>query len=259
MAKCAENNSFALRHWLLILVPALTFRLSAVLFLTDQPVFQKYLTLSRFLLQPGSHDPFYSSPGYTFWVFFLSEFFHLDNLVIRVIQLGLGVISVVLVSRIAAILFNRKTGVLSGIIYASLGNIIIYESDLVTASLVIFLHLLCMRILISALSKFTVSTWVSTGITAGLCIIVRPNAVILIPLILVMISITRVRVRRKFILGVCLIIGTALSIAPVTFWNYLRSGEIVGVTASGGSVFYSSNNYRATGLGYSPPRIVNSA
>ena len=63
----------------------------------------------------------------------------------------------------------------------------------------------------------------------------------------------RARVRRIFLL----LLPAALVVLPVAGFNYLRSGEFIPVTASGGWVFYCSNNEQVKGFDFSPPPELN--
>lgn len=54
-----------------------------------------------------------------------------------------------------------------------------------------------------------------------------------------------------------LLLPAALVVLPVAGFNYLRSGEFIPVTASGGWVFYCSNNERVKGFDFSPPPELN--
>ena len=56
---------------------------------------------------------------------------------------------------------------------------------------------------------------------------------------------------------ILLLLPSALVVLPVAGFNYLRSGEFIPVTASGGWVFFCSNNERVKGFDFNPPPELN--
>jgi len=278
-----DNNKLKWTHWLIVLAPAVALRLFAGIWFTGHPVFQKYLTLALQLNDQAGHEPFFSSPLYTLWLACLVRLIGVQVDLFRWIQLAFGIMSVVLIVLIGVKMWGRKAGMLAGLLYGCWGAGITYECDLVTASLFILVSLLTLYCFITALdveplgvtsgASCTVSPprltsrtlwyrvdkriWlVLCGVLLGLGIGIRPNLLLLIPIMagfIVWNNGSRGQQIRKVTMFIS---GVFLVIAPITIENYLRSGEFILVTASGGSVFYSSNNYRASGIGYSPPTAL---
>ncbi|MGB3976205.1 MAG: glycosyltransferase family 39 protein [bacterium] len=238
------------------LIPAAVLRLILGVYQTHQPVFEKYLTLGRELLSDRINTPFSSSPLYTVWIGILNSRCGLNADIIRWIQFVLGLLSVFLVVKITSKIWNPVTGTLAGLFYGCLTPPLLYESDLVTSSLEIILVLIALSATLAAAKNLRPYQFIVAGLTMGLAVTIRPNLILLCPLIAVWLWIT---VEQKFsaVVGFILFgLSTTAVIAPITLFNYRRSGEIIWVTVSGGSVFYSSNNYRAEGLGYSPPQAL---
>lgn len=223
-----------------------------------QPVFQKYLYLAQHLTEMG-HRPFYSSPLYTFWIHLLTHHLGLSVNHIRGVQLLSGVFTVALITHTVWMLADRKSAVLSGLMFGLTGPVIIYESDLVTASLVISIQALSLWLLIrGCFSKPDSSLfWIGSGLTYGLAIGIRPNMILGLPVIAILFCLQQIQPSRRVQQMVMFVICACLMVGPITLINWHRTGELIPVTASGGSVFYSSNNYRASGLGYSPPPALS--
>jgi len=242
------------RDWLLVLLPAVLCRGFVFWHQFGQPVFQKYIYLGRHLADGGT-VPFYSSPVYTVWMHLLNHRAGAGPDMLRGLQFLAGLISVVLAVRIAAALFGRAEAIAAGWLAGLTGPLMVYESDLVTASLVILFQSATAWLLIRTISSAQPRSmhWLAAGLLLGVSIGIRPNMLLALPLLAILIVINSPwRTHARVYLPLFLI-GTCLAVAPVTIWNMTRSGEFILTTGSGGSVFYSSNNYRASGLGYSPP------
>jgi len=257
MVETADNKMPRRDQWLVVLIPASILRLTALFLFNNQPVFQKYLTLSRLMIQPDLTDPFFSSPVYSAWIYLLAWKLGLNVETIRLIQFGLGILAVILVTILAARLFGRNAGIWAGLIYGCLGSVVIYEGDLVTASLVITVQLIGIWFCLRACEKPGWALWVITGLVIGISTGIRPNMILIVPLCLTLILFLKLAILRKILAGACFVAGFALAVSPITLVNFYRTGEFITVTASSGNVFYSSNNFRATGLGYSPPESLS--
>ena len=218
------------------------------------PVFEKYLTLGADLLRNGMSHPFTSSPVYIAWIAALIKLFGHQPELFRIIQFGMGITTVALTAGIAAHIFGRPAGIAAGIIMAVSGPAVMYEADLVTAPLMALIACGSFRLFQWALVSGNPWTWLSTGILLGLGAGIRPTIILLIGAVAIYCLV--IPAYRRILNTLLLLTGAAAAILPITLANHTASGKWIPVTASGGSVFYSSNNYRATGLGYSPPESL---
>jgi dolichyl-phosphate-mannose-protein mannosyltransferase len=249
-----ENRS--MRQWAVILLPALLWRIIYAWQIAGQPVFDKYLTLAESLLKSGVTTPFTSSPIYTLWIALCLKVAGRQPDLFRCIQFLGGVVSLILTVKIATRIFGFRTGTLAGILYAFFAPALIYEGDLVTASWVVLLSLWALHAILSGESTQHPEYWGLAGFLLGIVAGIRPN-MLLLPIFCMGYGLcTKApviqRVKRACFLGM----GAAVAILPITAINTVCGNEFVPITASGGSVFYSSNNFRATGLGYSPPEAL---
>lgn len=244
--------------WAGVLVPAILLRIIVNIDLNGQPVFVKYVNLAESLFKSRG-TPFHSSPVYSFWLYAVHQMAGLNIDTVRWLQAFLGIGSVIILMLIAASLYGRRAALLSGLIYGICTPVVIYESDLVTTSVDVFFQALCAWSIIRRLKKPDSSAvgWLFPGLWLGLSIGLRPNMLLTVPM-LAAVAFPSLKDKLKLVVPipgrrVGFLIGIAAAVAPITISNYLQSGECIAVTGSGGAVFYSSNNYRATGLGYSPP------
>jgi len=242
---------------LLVLLPAACLRGFVFWLQYGQPVFQKYIFLGE-QFQQTSLRPFYSSPIYIFWMFLISHLAGLSPDIIRFIQLFTGFISILLVVKITHALFDRSSALAAGILLTFTCPNLVYESDLVTASMVIIVQALALWLIISALNsnKNRCFYWFAAGILTGLSIGIRPNVLLMLPFLAVLLIKLNESWKKNTVRIFIFFTGVTMLIAPITIYNYMQTGDYILVTASGGSVFYSSNNFRATGLGYSPPAAL---
>ncbi|MCD4655199.1 glycosyltransferase family 39 protein, partial [bacterium] len=242
------------RDWLLVLLPAACCRGFVMWLQAGQPVFQKYIFLGANLVESSS-NPFYSSPIYTVWMFLASYLGGWTPDILRLFQLFAGLISVFLVTKTTHLLLDRPQAMAAGWLFGLASPVIVYESDLVTASMVIAIQALATWLLISGLNSRSgrVCLWLIAGMATGISIGIRPNALLMLPFIVVVFITPKTSWQRIILKTITFFAGVFLFVAPITTYNYLKTKEFIPVTASGGSVFYSSNNFRATGLGYSPP------
>ncbi|MBN1355013.1 glycosyltransferase family 39 protein [bacterium] len=251
-----RSSAQALLRWSVILFPSIAIRIVYGRMIAGQPYFAKYLTLARDLFGSNDPGPFTSSPVYIVIVAFLTRVLDLDPDQIRLVQFLTGIISIILIVKIGTVIYGRTAGTVAGIIAALFGPAVLYEGDLVTASWVVLLSLTAVRILLIADQRPGYGTWIPGGIITGLLAGIRPTLILLIVLGALFGVTGTGDLSRRWKRIAAFLAGAAVVIAPVTLANYIRCGELIPVTASGGSVFYSSNNFRAVGLGYSPPEAL---
>ncbi len=220
------------------------------------PHFPKYQTLALDFIEEGwgKGAVFFSSPGYTFIMAAFTNVFGTAALPVRIIQMGVGAVNCVLIAHLSTRIFGRRTGLISGLIAALFGAFLLYESDLLTAVWVVFIQLSVVYFLLNYLERGKgAASLISAGFFTGVSAIIRPNALLLLPLFAAVLFAVSPAVFKRLKTTMLFLIAAVIPIIPVTLHNYGVCGEFIPITASSGSIFYSSNNYRATGLGYSAP------
>ncbi len=241
---------------LLVLLPGLILRVIYAQYILSEPVFVKYPTLADQLLNHRITAPFSSSPVYIAWIAALIRVFGHNISLFRLIQFGLGLLSIVLITVIGSRLFNATVGLIAGAIYALYGPALVYEGDLVTAPVMIFSTLLTCYLFIRGLDKENAGWIFFSGVWAGISAGIRPTLLISAILCAGILFFHFSGAAKRLLYSGVFLIGVVIPIVPITQFNYHRSREIIPVTSSGGSVFYSSNNYRSSGLGYAPPQAL---
>ncbi len=179
----------------------------------------------------------------------------------RLFQIVLGSLGCVLIFLIAAKLFNRTVGILSGVIAAFYAMLIFYDGQLLITSLIVFLDLAVIGLLILAAEQPRVLNWFFCGIVLGLSAIARPNILVFVPFVLIwMFFQFKNKLPKKTVLIRWIILCSAvlLVILPVTLRNYTVSKDFVPIAWQGGYNFYLGNNPNASGWAATAPKIDKS-
>ena len=186
--------------------------------------------------------------------FFLAAIYALagiDFLVVRLVQCFLGSLSVVLIYILADRFFNSLTAALAALLYLFYGILIFYDGQFLATSPAVFTTLLLIFFL-SRIREGRVFLWLPGGIILGIAILLRPNNLILLPLLLIwLIFLRKDPARKKVYSGFLFCLGAALIVSPVTLRNYLVGGDLLLVTPNGGITFFLGNNPNANGR-YTP-------
>ncbi|MDQ6801128.1 MAG: glycosyltransferase family 39 protein [Acidobacteriota bacterium] len=223
----------------------------AVLYaLQDHPLLQPrgdldestYVALARYPTQ----QPFFVSPLYIYFLRALD----VNLFVVRLVQIVLGAMAVLLIFDCARLWFGDRAATIAAILAILTGVIAFYEVTFLQAALDPFLVAVTLGLLAHALIEKDPALFFATGLTAGLFVLNRPNAIVWIPLLAIAIVRTRGwRVAALFA------VACALPIVPVTIRNYVASGQVVIIASHGGLNFYIGNNPEADGTYHHVPGI----
>ena len=119
--------------------------------------------------------PFFRAP---FYPYFLAAIYWLvgeSNWIPRLVQVVLGSGSAALVYLIGNRVFNRKAGIIAGLIVATYGPLILYDAQLLIPSLVILLNLMGIFAIIRAFDNPNWRWYSLAGLMLGLSAIARPT------------------------------------------------------------------------------------
>ncbi len=193
--------------------------------------------------------PFFRPPGYAYFLGGIYKL-HQGYLAPRIAQALLGLISVFIVFLLARKWFGPATGLLSALFAACYWGFIYFEGELLEPALLVFLGLLIVYALSLMIDKVTFFRAAVAGILIGLFALVRPNILALVPLFMGWVGwILRGRKARAFAMCCAgMLIGLALTVAPVTIRNYMVSGERVLISSNAGINLFIGNNENADGL-----------
>ena len=192
-------------------------------------------------------EPFYFPPGYAYALASLYRLGLSSPASVYVVQLGLGLLNLVLVHRIAGRAFGSRVALVAAVLAVLYASFPFFETKLMSPTLGLSLLLASIATLAAAQEQGGVWRWAGGGVLLGAASLVRPETLLAAPLLLVWIACwVGPRWRATAIAAGALVAGWALPILPVAIHNLRAGGELI--SAQSGIAFYQSNNSRARGL-----------
>jgi tetratricopeptide (TPR) repeat protein len=214
-----------------------------------------YVTLARRVLGgdiglgPGLY---FASPLYAY--FFAAVLKIADSFTaVRLVQIALGTGAVGLVFIAANEWFGRRVAWIAAGLAALTGLFTFYETLLLQTALDPFLTAALMASLAIGLVRRELRWYALTGLAAGIQACSRPNVLVPIAAIMVLLAITR---RVRFAAAVA--VGLAVALTPVVVRNVIVAGSFSPTASHGGLNFYMGNNPDADGLYHAIPGITPS-
>jgi len=199
-------------------------------------------------------DSFYFAPGYPYALALLYRFVTSSIEAVYVVQLGLGLLNIVLIHRLAALAFGRRAGLVAAILAALYASFPFLETKVMSPIFGLTLQLLSLVLLVAARSRGGWWRWLIAGILLGLASLVRPESLLAAPFILFWMAAWSGRRRGWLDLAplalpaAALLAGWGLAILPAAIHNVRTGGGSTLISSQGGITFYQSNNARARGL-----------
>jgi tetratricopeptide (TPR) repeat protein len=194
---------------------------------------------------------FFRAPFYPYFLSLVYKIFGHGYFIPRLIQHLVGASSCVLVYLLAKKLYNRSTAIIAGLIAATYGIFIYFESELLLDSFLVFFDTLLILYLLRTADSPKKWRWLVGGMILGVSAITRPNILFCIPFIWLWIYFTfkgRIRIKTFFAYSAIFLLGVIILVAPVTVRNYLVGQDLVLISSQGGINFYLGNNPRADGV-----------
>jgi len=138
---------------------------------------------------------------------------------------------------------------LSGFLFAFYGLHIFYTAVILPTILVVFLNLLFLWLILGSDRGLTLVRSALAGVVLGLAALAKPNALLLLPMTLVVFFLLRKQWQGEALsrCAAAVALACVLTIAPATLNNYLASGEFVVLTTTGGRNFMKGNGPEADG------------
>ena len=246
------------RVHLYLFLLALTVRILFLLFIDDPILFNKYPYFAEKLATGVDIGERLVdlSPFYLYFLALIKKMLNLDWIYVKTIQSLIGASNCLLLLTLGTRLFNRETGILSALIYAVYGNLIILESTLEPTVFVLLFNLLTLLFLISAKAQhrskqYQNSMLVLAGLFCGISIITKPSFLLFVPLGVCFLFFSapgeasmNIRIRQSMVF----LTLSVLIILPITVRNYVKVNDFVLVTADAGKVFYHGNGKGASAL-----------
>jgi 4-amino-4-deoxy-L-arabinose transferase-like glycosyltransferase len=204
-----------------------------------------YVSWAQLITQEGwlGTEIFYRAP---FYPYLLSIIFWLaphNLLAVYVMQLGMGLCSVLLIYSIGKRIYGERAGLIAagfGLAYAPLT---FFETKILPTTTGIFLGLLSIYLLTRAEQEKKWYYWMAGAATLGVAAICRPNYLLMIPLLIFGILVVhRRRLRETPIPIVILILVPSVTIGTVSLRNYVVGKDFVPISANAGITFAQGNN-----------------
>jgi len=209
-------------------------------------------------------EPTFRAPLYPIFLAVIYKIFGYDLFTARLAQMLISALVCVLIYFIAAKIFNKRIAVISSLFAAFYGPFIFWAGELLIVTLIVFLDLAMLLLLLNALEKPRKLYWLLGGAVLGLSAIARPNILVTIPWVIVLIfwmsklKATVIVKKLRFVYSLYFLVGIFVVILPVTISNYVKAKDFVLISSQGGINFYMGNNPDADGKSAQPPARVES-
>jgi 4-amino-4-deoxy-L-arabinose transferase-like glycosyltransferase len=169
----------------------------------------------------------------------------------------LGVFTVLLIFWLAQRIFNKKTGWFAGLGAAFCPTFLMYESEILVETLVLFLNVATLCLFFVAAERKAGKWWAISGIGLGLCCLGRPNALIFLPALAIWIFlISKGSIKHRLMPAVLMTAMAVTVISPATLLNYFVGGEFCIVSATGPYNTYIGNAPDTQGIFASTPSTI---
>jgi len=192
---------------------------------------------------------FFQAPFYPYFIAALYSIFSPSLVVVRWVQVLIGATSCVLTAAVGRSFFSPRVGILAGLLLSLYPVAIYYDVLIQKAVLGLFLTL-AILFLLGRFQRHSHWAWLpAVGFLVGILVLVRENALILVPVVLgwLLIRFRSVRLQRRLTWAVLLGLGCFAALFPVALRNHALSGEWFLTTSNLGFNLYMGNNTGATG------------
>ena len=189
----------------------------------------------------GGDEPYWQPPLYIYLLTFVCWLLPASYFVgIRLVHVGLGILSCLLVYALARHAFGEQVGRIAGVIAAMCGSLLYFEGELLAVPVEVFLNLLLLYSLLLAWRRDCGRDWVLAGFIAGLAALTRPTILLFIAAFCAWtLWHRRTSACRSFF---SFIVPIALLILPVTYRNWTIEPALVFISSNAGVNFYIGNN-----------------
>ena len=187
-------------------------------------------------------------PFYAYFLAFLFKISANNIILVYMLQFLLGAFNSVLLYFITRRLFNKPTGFIAGLLYASYGLFIFYEGLLIYTTLSLFLNLLFFLLILRLKDDSALKGLFWLGILLGVCTLTQGNIIIFGLPAVIWIIWRKSAGLRKFIFNfLTFSIGLALILGMLVLRSYIADKNLALLTGNTGLNFYIGNNAESSG------------
>jgi len=197
-----------------------------------------------------NNNPYLRPPAYPWFLGLVYATCDSDYMAPRIVQMVLGLFSVILAFFLARALFGNTCGLITTAFMSGYWGFIYYEMELLASSLLVLLGLGLINVLRLWLDKPTYGRAIPAGLLIAVFALARPNILGFLPVLLAWAWWIGRRGKTKQAFRTALagfFLVALVGIAPATIRNYLVSGEFVLISCNGGINLYIGNNEYSDG------------
>ncbi len=200
-------------------------------------------------------EAFFRAPFYNYFLGLIYWITSDSIAAARFVQLTIGAFSAPLVFLIARDLFDKRTALLASLFTLLCQDLVYFEGELLLESIVTTQILASLYLLLRFRRTNRTASLIAAGLVAGLAIITRPNAaVILLPLVwLIWSRNAGPRRQSQIAASATMIVAAMLPVALVLVHNLTREQPAFTLATQGGINFYIGNNHTADGVSAAMP------
>jgi tetratricopeptide (TPR) repeat protein len=215
------------------------------------------------------NNPFYFSPLYPYLLAVLSKLADPPYVAVKLIQAGLGLVSIALIDWIGTRLYGERAGLCAAAGAALYLPFTFFETKVLGTTLGVTLALVALVLLVRAeevdalaseqggrrgpAPRRPLGPWLAAGAAVGIAALCTPAATLLAASYAVVLGL-----RRRVPAGAALVAGTLLGILPALAHN-VATGNWILISSQGGITFYQGNNPTAVGMFMPPPGFTGAA
>ncbi len=201
--------------------------------------------------------PFQHGPLYPYYLGMLYLRFEPGITTAALSQRLLGALTVVMVFWLGRRVFSKQAGWFAGLGAAVCPLFLMYESEILVETLVLFLHVAALCLFVTAAERTSLRWWAAAGAALGLCCLGRPNALLLLPPLTFWAWLNApAKGHRRIVTAVVTTLAALLVIAPAPILNYAVGGRVCLISATGGYNAYLGNAPDTQGIFLSTPSAI---
>lgn len=194
---------------------------------------------------------FFQAPLYPYFLAVLYTLFGRSPDAVYLVQTALAVAGAWALYRAGREMGGERVGLAAAGLAAVYGPFLFYDVHLLKESLAISATCFLLWALAAARNRPGVGRWLGAGVLLGILVLLRENALLVVPFLLPLAWSREERMAGLLRRGGALVGGVVLALLPVMLRNGLVGGDFLPTTFQGGTNFYIGNNPQADGT-YQP-------